>query len=831
MATFANRFPGKCASCGARVATGEGICTGPPWTTFCKAHVPAEVAAEANKPRSAPSGDAGGEAAVRVERYGDTDQLAVSPASFMGDRFEDFKAVAREAGASFDFEKKTNLVSATALLEVVSVFKKGKFKVILAPELQARLSAEADAARVAGAAADARILKIRDTLAKRGRRLWGFQEAGIAFLAERMPGSALLGDDMGLGKTVQTLLALPEGARVIVVCPKNVASNWVDECRAWRPDLRPMKVKTFGPRWADPGQVVVMTYEWLPETPPETPAPEGLIVVVDEAHRLKGTAAKVRRRERWENVRDAVLARKGTSIISLTGTPLVNELNEVWQVFEVGGLGTKFFGDKKSFKRLAANDPAAYERKVKAIMLRRKRDEVLKDLPEIVYQDVFVEIDATTRAKLDDTLQAIVAVAVTKKLEEERSKAVEAGEEWTDADEMEATERFTAEIDDAIELAFNGKLPIPFEMISRTKALLALGKAPASLDLLEDMAGESEPAPECVEGALWTQGKTFDDPIAFASAHIQPIEQILARRTGWTKITGETGADERGEIVKGFQAGRFAGIGLSIRAAGEGITLTKASRLIVNDPEWTPAAMDQLEGRFRRIGAKGVDRDGSGKKSILVVRMIADHILDRRIQELLDKKRGLAAQYVEVANVSAEHRATSVAAQIADALEGVTVATATSSFRPATTPEEKWTAGVLTTIAEGASMGDTRYSDFAVSLSRQYLKGAKLSPAQWTKAIEQAEVADPAGAPTRRPPQGDLEAWAARALLRLSGMDSDGARELNDMGFNKLDTVRGNFLASIVEGGLPPKVWAEAVRIARRYPRQVGAPPTSEVTK
>ena len=107
---------------------------------------------------------------------------------------------------------------------------------------------------------------------------------------------------------------------------------------------------------------------------------------------------------------------------------------------------------------------------------------------------------------------------------------------------------------------------------------------------------------------------------------------LLGSREGWAFIDGSTSAADREQIVEKFQNGKLRGIALSIRAAGVGLTLTRAWKAAFVDLDWTPAGNAQAEDRLCRIGQT--------HEHVEIVHMVSDHPLDQRVMELLvDKSR------------------------------------------------------------------------------------------------------------------------------------------------------------------------------------------------
>jgi SNF2 domain-containing protein/helicase-like protein len=409
--------------------------------------------------------------------------------------------------------------------------------------------------------------------------LYPFQRDGVRFLARR--DRALLADDMGCGKTVEALCALPDGGRALVVCPNVVKHNWANEAARWRPDLRVTVLSGRGSfREPGPGEIVVINYDLLPKapkrlkkgdpctihdgdcktnpemnracadeqrkSPPKLPYDlAGVVLVVDEAHLVKNHKAA-----RTQAVE--ALSRQCAKAWLLTGTPLANRALDLWGVLGAGGMAFEVFGGWKGFTRCFnafQNRWGGYEfgeplpevpERLRRVMLRRTKAEVLPDLPAVTYQQLPCNgIDASLRRDLD-----------------------RAWDEY--GDELQG-----------------GSLP-DFEEFSALRARLAASRIPALTELVE-------------------QYEETGTPVLVFSAHRAPVDTI-AQREGWAAITGDTPAEERTAVVARFQAGELKGVALTIAAGGVGITLTHASTAIFVDLAWRPADNWQAEDRMRRIG-------------------------------------------------------------------------------------------------------------------------------------------------------------------------------------------------------------------------------------
>jgi len=465
-----------------------------------------------------------------------------------------------------------------------------------------------------------------------GKTLFGFQTEGVKALA--LHNRFFLADDMGLGKTVQAIVALPDGERVIVICPAAVKYNWRDEIQMWRPSYRVTicsgKDETVAKALADgkttkavpfripePGEIIIVNYDILPTyltptkdsgkksktrnkpilvadlTPEKEKALSETTVIGDEFHLVKNYKAA-----RSQKVQQLTRISKRTW--ALSGTPLMNRPQDLFGVLCSGNMNV--LGSWDNFLRLFngyKNEFGGYEfgmpepevpELMHRIMLRRLKSEVMKDLPPKIYQDIEVDIDGTLTKKINELLGKITD---TKKAK--------------DTDYEELVEDLDIE-----------ELP-SFSEFSAIRAMLAESRIPALLELVESY-------------------EEAGTPLVVFSAHVKPIK-ALENREGWKIITGDTGAEDRRNAVHEFQEGKLKGIALTIKAGGVGITLTYASNVVFVDRDWVPSWNIQSEDRLVRIGATG--------NHVLIMRMRSNHPLDKHIQKLLEYKIALAYNALE----------------------------------------------------------------------------------------------------------------------------------------------------------------------------------------
>lgn len=226
-----------------------------------------------------------------------------------------------------------------------------------------------------------------------------YQEWGVKYILHQ--GKVLLGDEMGLGKTIQaiaTMVSLKNtgSTHFVVVCPASVVLNWCREVQKFS-KLRVVKVHGAGRQaaledWIDKGGVAVTTYE----TTMHWKLPEEFhfaLLVVDEAHYIKNSEAR-------RSVYTRALANRGERLLFMTGTALENNVGEMIQLISVlrpeiarSVSGMQMLSSAKQFRETVA--PVYY---------RRKREDVLTELPELIEQESWCQLGLTERMIYEDVV-------------------------------------------------------------------------------------------------------------------------------------------------------------------------------------------------------------------------------------------------------------------------------------------------------------------------------------------------------------------------------------------------------------------------------------------
>jgi SNF2 family DNA or RNA helicase len=424
----------------------------------------------------------------------------------------------------------------------------------------------------------------------------------LAYLAENRFGG-VLADDMGLGKTLQALCWLewmrtekssPEGVPPsVVVCPKSVVENWRSEAERFCPSLR---VRIWSPtagedfaavrRGAD---LVVMNYAQLRLLAPESLVSPWFVAILDEAQGIKNP-----------NSQTAQVARGlvASYRLALTGTPIENRLMDLWSIMAFAMPGA--LGNRSLFARRFASqqDPLARGRlaaRVRPFLIRRTKEEVAKDLPERIEEDIVCEMEgiqlALYQAELKRAQQLLLGVKTQAEFNRERFN-------------------FLTSLLRLRQICCHAALVGGHANVESAK----LG---ALLDLVEPLMDEGHKV------LVFSQ---FVQMLA-------KIEKEIENRN-WPRflLTGET--EDRGELVRSFQAHQGCAVFLlSLKAGGFGLNLTAANYVVLYDPWWNPAVERQAIDRTHRIGQTN---------PVNAYRLIAKNSIEQKIRLLQKQKSALA---------------------------------------------------------------------------------------------------------------------------------------------------------------------------------------------
>ena len=448
----------------------------------------------------------------------------------------------------------------------------------------------------------------------------------LTFLYEHRMGG-ILADDMGLGKTVQALALLAHAieehraaapvepfAPFLVVAPTSVISNWAAEAKRFLPEAKVVTItettagKTPLAERVAGAHLVLTSYTLLrmdedayvsyaaglgSEEGPGTPGWGALLL--DEAQFVKNTGTRA-----WSIAR----AMPARTKIAMTGTPLENNLMELWALLAIVADG--LFPSARAFRDLYARpaesgeDPAhaaattaRLRRRIRPLMLRRTKELVAAELP--AKNDVRVNLPlAPGHRRIYDT-----------HLQRERQKVLGLLEDMD-------KNRFTI-----------------FQSLTLLRRL-ALDAALIDPDAYEGVTSAKreylvERLPELLAGGHRV--------LVFSqfTGYLKSIARALSEK-GIDHLYLDGSTRNRAEVIEAFRAGAAPVFLISLKAGGFGLNLTEADHVFIMDPWWNPAAEQQAVDRIHRIGQD---------KEVHVYRLVAEGTIEEKVMQLKASKAAL----------------------------------------------------------------------------------------------------------------------------------------------------------------------------------------------
>jgi superfamily II DNA or RNA helicase len=452
-----------------------------------------------------------------------------------------------------------------------------------------------------------------------------YQQVGLDWLQFlREYGLAgILADDMGLGKTVQTLAHLhleKTSGRAdrpsLVVATTSLMANWRDEAAQFAPELKVLilhgkdRAQQFD-RIAQ-ADLVLTTYPLLVRDRETLLAQEWHLLVMDEAQFIKNPKAQSHQVARKLNARHR---------LSLTGTPLENHLGELWAQFDF--LMPGLLGNAKRFtqvfrtpiEKLGDDEMRGnLAERVRPFLLRRTKEQVLKDLPPRTEMVRWVEIEGGQR-----DLYESLRVAFDRKL---RLALTEQGVGRSQIMIFDALLKLRQVCCDPRLV----KLPSAEVLVKKGHAHSA--KLATLLEMLDELLDEGRKV------LLFSQ---FTSMLGLIELELEKRGISYARLTGQTR--------DRETPIKDFQEGRVPLFLISLKAGGTGLNLTAADTVIHYDPWWNPAVEEQATARAHRIGQD---------KPVFVYKLMTQGTVEEKILALQNRKRGLADQLMKQGGSSGE---------------------------------------------------------------------------------------------------------------------------------------------------------------------------------
>lgn len=410
----------------------------------------------------------------------------------------------------------------------------------------------------------------------------------------------ILADDMGLGKTVQVISFLStleiEGP-VLVVLPTSLIFNWKKELERFLPS---MKVHIHhGSKRLDSiealnqPQVIITTYATVRLDFTLLSQLSYSCLILDEAQAIKNSQSQTAK---------SVTRLQAGFRLSITGTPIENHIMELWSHFNF--LMPDLFGDEKAFAsemQAGMSDPRFHKRirrKIRPFLLRRRKEQVAKDLPEKIEQTVWVEMEEEQRAVYESFLSGVRKNLLDK-------------------------------------VSADGVSKHRMEVLEAIMRLRQICCSP----LLVTSEGMSESAESAKLDVLMQDLETAIDEgrkVLVYSQFTTMLSLIGARikEKGWNSVYLDGSTKNREKVVTEFQENPEVNLFLiSLKAGGIGLNLTAADYVFLYDPWWNDAAENQAIDRAHRIGRKD---------TVIAKRYITAESIEEKMMKLKAAKSALS---------------------------------------------------------------------------------------------------------------------------------------------------------------------------------------------
>jgi len=450
-----------------------------------------------------------------------------------------------------------------------------------------------------------------------------YQQDGFAWLEFlwRHGLGGILADDMGLGKTLQALTLMVHARTeqrksakrgdaapppFLVVAPTSVVSNWVTEAHRFAPGLVVTAITATQAKSGKPvsdaaaGADIVITSYALFRLDFEAYQQNGWSgLILDEAQFVKNRTSRVHTAARDLNA---------PFKLAITGTPMENNLMELWSLFSIVAPG--LFPSARAFTETyvhtiegpesaaGAQRLAQLRRRIRPLMMRRTKELVARDLPAKQEQVLQIDLEAKHR-KLYDTF-----------LQRERQKLLGLIEDMD-------KNRFII----FRSLTLLRMLSLDASLVDEAYANIPSSKLDALFEQLEDVLAEGHRA------LVFSQFTSF---LKKAAARLD------AQGTPFAYLDGAT--LRRSDVIDRFKNGDAPVFLISLKAGGFGLNLTEADYVFLLDPWWNPATEAQAVDRTHRIGQT---------RNVMVYRMVANGTIEEKVMALKERKAKLFSSVMD----------------------------------------------------------------------------------------------------------------------------------------------------------------------------------------
>lgn len=433
-----------------------------------------------------------------------------------------------------------------------------------------------------------------------------YQKDGYRWLKtlSRFGFGGILADEMGLGKTLQMLTILQnykdENGQIsaLIVCPSSLVYNWLAEVRKFTPDLSALAItgsKKERQRLIESYKdydLLITSYDLLKRDIEFYEDKVFDFEILDEAQYIKTHTTN--------NAKSCKII-KASHRFALTGTPIENNLSELWSIFDylMPGFLYRLEEFRNTFEnRIIVNKDEKASKRLKEMIapfiLRRRKADVLKDLPDKIEETIKVRFENKQRKLYDSEV-----IKISKLIKDTSEKSFK-----------QSKIQILAELTKIRQICCEPSLL--FENYDGDSV-----KRKATMELIRNAVDEGHKI------LLFSQ---------FTSM-LEIIEEDLKKeKISYYKITGQTKKEERLELVNKFNSDDTPIFLISLKAGGTGLNLTGADIVIHYDPWWNVAAQNQATDRAHRIGQQ---------KAVSVYKIIVEDSIEEKIVEMQERKSEL----------------------------------------------------------------------------------------------------------------------------------------------------------------------------------------------
>jgi len=421
--------------------------------------------------------------------------------------------------------------------------------------------------------------------------LRGYQKLGVEFFLNNN-GKAILADEMGSGKSAQSLAYVTHTGKLktLVICPASVKFSWESEILKWT-KLKPLVISSkteLSLKEFNEYDIFVINYDILKKNLSSLTTIRFDCLIIDECHYVKSISAL-----RTKTVKE--IAKRVPCKLLLSGTPMLSRPIELFNSLNI--IDPFVWNDWYSYSikycqghagawgwdARGASNIEELQAKISHYFLRRKKEDILPDLPPKQFIDIPTELDGESRFKYDLAFNSLLDY-----LQEVKNK-----------NDKEIAKSMQAE-----KLVRLGEL----------RKITSMSKLKDAEEIIQNV----------IDGG---------EKIVVFSCYNEPLQELYKKFEEEAVILiGSTPEMMRKEIIKVFQTNSKIKIFFGgIKCAGIGISLTAASTVLFIDQSWNPADHSQAMDRCHRIGTTA--------ESISIFQLYAKNSIDEKMKEILKNKQ------------------------------------------------------------------------------------------------------------------------------------------------------------------------------------------------